>query len=135
MSRHGRKPGLAPRDLRVSAGAFCLSFLAAWGPTTRALAQEPERPAAPVAPAASAPRATAPMSPPATPAAQPVPGPTPGVPMPPRSPVGAAVVGPILTPEGHGPETTPAFDPSIQIVRFHGPRGLAFEVLAPSPAP
>jgi uncharacterized repeat protein (TIGR01451 family) len=60
---------------------------------------------------------------------------TPGVPIPPGPGAGAAVTGPILTPEGHGPEGEPALDPSIQIVRFSGPAGLLAEVLAPTPAP
>src|SRR5262249_49357836 len=65
------------------------------------------------------------------------PSPTPGVPMDPRAPSVSApgVVGPIITPEGHGPEGPPALDPKVQVVRFSGPTGLNVEVLAPSPTP
>jgi uncharacterized repeat protein (TIGR01451 family) len=45
------------------------------------------------------------------------------------------VVGPIITPEGHGPEGPPALDPRVQIVRFSGPAGVSVEVLAPPPTP
>ncbi len=65
--------------------------------------------------------------------------PTPGVPIsaPPALgfPPGASAVGPIITPEEHGPEGPPFLDPSVQIVRFQGPEGLTVEVLAPSPTP
>ena len=55
--------------------------------------------------------------------------------MEPRSATVPAVVGPIITPEGHVPEGPPALDPRVQIVRFSGPTGLMVEVLAPSPTP
>ena len=45
------------------------------------------------------------------------------------------MVGPIITPEDHGPEGPPALDPRVQVVRFQGPTGLNVEVLAPSPSP
>jgi uncharacterized repeat protein (TIGR01451 family) len=82
------------------------------------------------------PPAPTPVAPVATAdAVQPAPPVTPGVPIAPRTAAAAAAVGPILTPEGHGAEAPPAFDPSIQIVRFSGPPGLVAEVLAPAPAP
>ena len=48
---------------------------------------------------------------------------------------GVSAVGPIITPEGHGPEGPPALDPKVQVVRFQGPSGLRVEVLAPEPSP
>ena len=48
---------------------------------------------------------------------------------------GVSAVGPIITPEGHGPEGPPALDPKVQVVRFQGPSGLRVEVLAPEPGP
>ena len=48
---------------------------------------------------------------------------------------GVSAVGPIITPEGHGPEGPPALDPKVQVVRFQGPLGLRVEVLAPEPSP
>ena len=33
------------------------------------------------------------------------------------------------------PDTPPALDPNVQVVRFHGPTGLTVEVLAPQPSP
>ena len=48
---------------------------------------------------------------------------------------GVSAVGPMITPEGHGPEAPPALDPEVQVVRFHGPEGLRVEVLAPQPTP
>ena len=44
-------------------------------------------------------------------------------------------VGPLITPEGHGPEASAALDPRTQVVRFQGPSGLGVEVLAPAPKP
>jgi uncharacterized repeat protein (TIGR01451 family) len=55
--------------------------------------------------------------------------------MAPRAAAGVATVGPVLTPEGHGPDSPTPFDPSIQIVRFQGPAGLHVDVLSPTPAP
>ncbi|MGA7500953.1 MAG: DUF11 domain-containing protein, partial [Isosphaeraceae bacterium] len=63
---------------------------------------------------------------------------TPGVPMGAPGPElrpGVSAVGPIITPEGHGPEGPPALDPKVQVVRFQGPSGLRVEVLAPEPSP
>ena len=78
---------------------------------------------------------------PQPPATQPAPPPnvTPGVPMGPAdsthpNPVGPTV-GPLITPEGHGPEAPAALDPRTQVVRFQGPSGLGVEVLAPAPKP
>ncbi len=46
-----------------------------------------------------------------------------------------SAVGPIVTPEGHGPDGPPALDPTVQVVRFQGPEGLGVDVLAPEPSP
>ena len=51
------------------------------------------------------------------------------------APPGTAIAGPIMTPEGHGPEGPAALDPRTQVVRFQGPSGLGVEVLAPAATP
>ena len=53
----------------------------------------------------------------------------------PNGPANAPGVSAVITPEGAGPEGPPALAPNVQVVRFQGPRGLAVEVLAPTPTP
>ena len=48
---------------------------------------------------------------------------------------GVSVVGPIITPEGHGPEGPPALDPKVQVVRFSGPDGPERRGPRPEPSP
>jgi uncharacterized repeat protein (TIGR01451 family) len=50
------------------------------------------------------------------------------------APAGSSV-GPIITPEGHGPAGPTSLDPKVQVVRFQGPSGLGVEVLAPASSP
>ena len=83
------------------------------------------------------PRAAGPRRPPRRPAPrQPPPQPHPGRAHGARArPLVARCVGPLITPEGHGPEGPPALDPRVQVVRFQGPDGLNVEVLGPIAKP
>ena len=121
MSRHGMNRG-AVAGTRIIPAVFLGLCLAATFSLARAGVQDGGQP---------------PSVPDTPPAAQPATPPslTPGVPMAPRAAPVPPVVGPIITPEGHGPEGPPGLDPRVQVVRFSGPAGLVVDVLAPSPSP
>src|SRR5271157_4829115 len=127
MSRHGNDHSVETRDFVIAACLFGLCLVAI-STLVRARDQDPGTP----------PTASAAPGRPAERLTQPPPGVTPGVPMGAPEPElrpGVSAVGPIITPEGHGPEGPPALDPKVQVVRFQGPSGLRVEVLAPEPSP
>ncbi|MBV8126881.1 MAG: DUF11 domain-containing protein [Planctomycetaceae bacterium] len=127
MSRHGNDHSVETRDFVIAACLFGLCLVAI-STLVRARAQDPGTP----------PTASAAPGRPAERLTQPPPSVTPGVPMGAPGPElrpGVSAVGPIITPEGHGPEGPPALDPKVQLVRFQGPLGLRVEVLAPEPSP
>ena len=127
MSRYGMNRGVEPGTRTIPAVILGLSLTAA-ASLVHAGAQDRGQP-----PSASTTPSPAPTERPA-----PSPGPpnvTPGLPMEPGMPPGLSVVGPIITPEDHGPEGPPALDPRVQVVRFQGPAGLNVEVITPSPSP
>ena len=130
MSRHGNDRGVEPRDFVIAACLFglCLVAISSSGARQgsgsgtaahrirRAGADRPSGPTSSLRPAS---RQECQWE------RQPGPELRPGV----------SAVGPIITPEGHGPEGPPALDPKVQVVRFQGPAGLRVEVLAPEPSP
>jgi uncharacterized repeat protein (TIGR01451 family) len=122
MSRQGRHGGVGPADLVIAALAIAIALAAATSLRVKASTQDRGGVASPEPAQAPAP----PQAPPNV---------TPGVPMAPPPSPGTAVIGPIMTPEGHTAEGPPPVPPSVQVVRFQGPPGLKVDVLAPTPYP
>jgi uncharacterized repeat protein (TIGR01451 family) len=127
MSRHENIRGVEQRDLLIAAAIVSLAFLVA--SLARAETQVPSA----TAPAARSAAVHAPA--PAVRPAQRPPGVTPGVPLTTGPTATAPASGPIIMPEGAGPQAPDPLAPGVQVVRFQGPPGLHVEVLSPSPSP
>ena len=128
MSRHGNDHGVEPRDFLIAACFFGLCLVGEIQLSVRTGAQDPGTPPDRIRRAGPPGRAAQPAS------ARRHARSANGAPGPELRP-GVSAVGPIITPEGHGPEGPPLSTPSVQVVRFQGPPGLSVEVLAPEPSP